>query len=497
MNTAMKKVSSDGWIRISVFAAVALSMITANANTENGFDDVTDSAGLNGLGGGKAAWGDYNNDGWPDLCVDDRLWRNEGNGFVPVADVGPVGAGVWGDYDRDGFLDYFNYSERRLWRNHDGAGFIETTASLGAITIQNSRGAVWADLNGDRYLDLYISGYEQPTYQADVILTNRQGARFEQTWAQGVDTIVTPGHPRPGRGVTSADFDQDGDQDVLVSCYRLEPNGLWVNDGEGRLIDQAAVRGIAGDPKGSFPFGHTIGSAFGDLDNDGWLDIFIGNFRHAWGDGSQDFAGIYRNEGPKNEFGFRRVWELKGADYQESYASPTLGDVDNDGDLDFFFTTVYGGDHPRLYRNDGDFRFTDVTVDWGLAGLGGTYQAAFADYNADGYLDLATAGKLLRNRGGVNHYLKVRFQGNGVLDASAIGTQVRINLAGRTMTRQVESAVGESNQNDHVLHFGLASHTGPVELQIHWPGGAQQRIAVPQVDRTVTITATASDLRRR
>ena len=100
----------------------------------------------------------------------------------------------------------------------------------------------------------------------------------------------------------------------------------------------------------------------------------MGNFSHSAS--YQDRPQFLRNPGAAGG-AFQLMKTLDGADWQESYASPALGDYDNDGDLDLFFTTVYGGDAPRLYRNDGNWNFTNVTAAKGLAGLGETYQAAW------------------------------------------------------------------------------------------------------------------------
>ena len=143
---------------------------------------------------------------------------------------------------------------------------------------QNARGASWGDHDNDGDLDLYQGGYESQLsgYFPDTIIKNNGDDNFTVTWTQPNDTVVTPGRPRPARGVTSADFDRDGDIDVYVSNYRLEPNGLYVNDGTGSFSDQGAALGVAGEPGSSYPYGHTIGSAWGDMDNDGELDLFVG-----------------------------------------------------------------------------------------------------------------------------------------------------------------------------------------------------------------------------
>ena len=161
--------------------------------------------------------------------------------------------------------------------------------------------------------------------------------------------------------------------------------------------------------------------------------------------------------------------------WQESYASPTLGDFDNDGWLDLYFTTVYPGDKSVLYRNLGEWKFAEINEGAGLS-LPQTYQAAWADFDNDGALDLMTGGRLFRNPGGPQHWLKVTLAGNSKINAYAIGAQVRIQLGERVLTRQVEGATGQGNQNDLTLHFGLGDRAEPVELEIRWPDGVRQTI---------------------
>jgi hypothetical protein len=154
-----------------------------------------------------------------------------------------------------------------------------------------------------------------------------------------------------------------------------------------------------------------------------------------------------------------------------------------------------------LYRNDGDWHFTNVTDAAGLAKLAPTYQAAWGDVNNDGFLDLVTAGKLFINKGNDNHWLKIRLQGDGrKVNSSAIGARVRIKLAAtgsgsasRTLTRQVEGGgVGQGNQNDLTLHFGLGSHASEVQYTVTWTNGEKQTGITP-VDRMIRVEMTGTE----
>ena len=332
-----------------------------------------------------------------------------------------------------------------------------------------SLGGCWADFNNDAYLDLYISGFEDGGSEPDAIYTNNGDGTFTHTWTQG--NVLT------GRGVTSCDFDRDNDMDIYVSNYRLYPNLLWLNDGSGGFTNVAAAYGVAGS-------GHTIGSSWADIDNDGYFDLFVGNFSHP----GQPPAIFLRNLGPGGSYHFQQEHELSGSDWRESYASPTFGDYDNDGDLDLFFTTVYEGDNSILFRNDGNWQFTNVTSSVGLDGIATTEYAAWGDYNNNGYLDLVAHGRLFLNYGSGNNWLKVRMIGDGTnVNKDAIGTQVRIDWNSQVLSRQVESSTGARSQNEMTLHFGLGSHSNPVNLDVFWPGGSTQTVNGVTVNQTIEV----------
>ena len=434
-----------------------------------------------GLSDGHSSWGDFNNDSYPDLYSGDTLWRN--NGGTNFTALPGYGWGIWGDYDNDGYLDIFVLGGSRVMRNLSGSGNFSVLTHPALPTTDN-RGACWADLDNDGYVDLYVGGYEADGYQPDAILSNNNGTGFVVSWQE---PLVAPDNlVFPGRGVTACDFDRDGDQDIYVSNYRIEANYLWLNNGSGAITGIAIPYGVAGVYDGwRHSYGHTIGSAWGDFNNDGYIDLFVGNFSHwdAW----QDRARFYQNDGPP-AYHFTERWVLNSADWQESYASPAVADYDNDGDLDLYFSTVYEGNHARLYRNNGGWSFTDVTAAEGLGGMPSTYKAAWADFDNDGDMDLATSGRIYVNQGNANHWLKVHLTGDGVaVNRAAIGAQVRIGLGSGTLVRQVEGGTGEGNQNDLTLHFGLGSETGPVTLDVLWPNGSTHSVSNLAVDGRVDI----------
>ena len=465
---AAKRSTMGSLVGIIIMASLAYA-------GEPWFVDVTEEVGL--PGGGRT-WVDYDGDGWVDFHTGSALYRNEkGQKFTEVATVGPEG--IWADFDNDGDPDLFSWSGAgNLVRNNEDGTFSNAKAGLPDLPTVVSLGATWTDLNGDGLLDLYVGGFESENVAVhpDTVYVNNGDGTF------GEQQRNPSGVLQEARGVTAADFDEDGDVDIYVSNYRLQPNLLWRVGAHLELTEVGFEHGVAGKPTEmgwSYPAcGHTIGSAFGDLDNDGHLDLFVGNFSHP--PAYQNRSMFLRNQGPPN-FRFEDKSAQAGLRWQESYASPTLGDFDNDGNLDLYFTTVYPGDSCVLYRNEGNWRFTDVTERSGII-AGSTYQAAYADYDNDGDLDLMTGGKLYQNRGANGHWLKVRMEGPG----SAIGAQVRIRLGNRVLTRQVEGSTGQGNQNDMTLHFGLGDNEGDVVLEVFWPRGASHTVRT-QVDRTITV----------
>ncbi len=442
-----------------------------SVSAEPVFVDVTDEVGL--TGGRQAAWADYDADGHVDVLIGSTLFRNTGEGrFEEVALPEGVGAmsGTWGDFDNDGDLDLFTFGSSFALAVNNGDGTFTASDGLPEIPVVNSRGSCWVDLNADGLLDIYIGGYEkwEDRIYLDAALLNEGDGTFSLAWQSGEEGKLS------ARGVTAADFDEDGDADVYVSNYRLQPNRLWLNDGELPMVDVAVERGAAGVAKSPIDYmgvrypvsGHTIGSAWGDLDDDGRIDLFVGNFSHP--PDYQDRPQFLRNTGAP-DWTFEDMSADAGLQWQESFASPALADVDNDGDLDLYFTTVYGGDRSVLYLNEGGWRFRDVTSRAGISAVK-TYQAAWADFDDDGDLDLLTGGRLYENRTEGGNSLRVTLEGPG----SAIGAIARVRMGERTLTRHVESSTGEGNQNEMTLHFGLGDHDGPVSVEITWPGGERQ-----------------------
>ena len=254
-----------------LFLLATFSVSTARGD----FFDATNAAiGTTSFAAGSPSWVDFNNDGLLDIGAGHHPMRNNGpdpNGQYTLTNIGGIPEndhGIFGDYDKDGDVDYFQTGTGRLYKNNGGTNFTLQQEFTGMPP--NGEGAAWLDINGDSYLDLYVGAHEFPTftYQPDVIYLNNQDGTFSK------DNTFVPG-ARPAYGVTTADWDQDGDVDVYVSNYRLQNTYLWRNDGSGNFTDVAATHNALADS------GHSVGAAFGDFNNDGLIDLFAGNFAHV------------------------------------------------------------------------------------------------------------------------------------------------------------------------------------------------------------------------
>ncbi len=487
----MTTVRSSASVFFTILCALLFSAMVSAAPR---FQDKGKEYGI-APGGSTAAWGDANGDGWLDLCTGGRIRLNQqGKKFTHGQSLG---AGIFGDFNNNGRLDLFCWKTHTLFENSGNGAF--TKVDFPQLPARATQAASWGDFDGDGFIDLYVGGYEKwpmPSYP-DVRLRNYRDAatgkrRFKISWQQSAKDIQ--GFKGRARSIACCDFDEDGDLDIYVSNYRQRANLLWRNNGKGAFTEEAAELGIAGDPKYKHGYGHTIGSAWGDFDNDGRMDLFVGNFNHHDQGRISEEVKFHRNTGPDNNWKFEDKSQQAKIAWQESYATPALGDYDNDGDLDLFLTTVYAvgswsiRNYPVLYRNDGNWRFTDVTEEEGLGKLGPTYQAAWADFDRDGDLDLVSSGKLLVNTHATHHWIEIELTGDGkTVNRSAIGAQVRIKLKDRILLRQVEGATGTGNQNAPVLHFGLGGRTESVRAEILWPSGERQRTKPLSVDRLHTI----------
>ncbi len=490
------------------------------------FADVTAQAGLADRRESRIAWGDYDGDGFDDLLLSGRvLMRNAGDGsFQDVTDEAGIGGtgtngAVWADVDNDGDLDFYATSGAtegektdRLWINRGDGSFEDRTEAAGGMTdLHTTEGAAWGDIDGDGFVDLYLASYERPTGGdrsllgrgfPDILYKNMGDGTFDDVTAAA--GIVPPfSRDLAGRGVNWADYDNDGDLDIFVSNYRLQENFLWRNEGDGTFANVAPALGIAGTETDGW-WGHTIGSEWGDYDNDGDLDLFTANLAHPRYIDVSDMSMLYENpwrtDGPTAEAGvarpFRQRRNAAGVKFAETHSDPSWGDVDLDGDLDLFITSIYPKCGTFLYRNDGSGSFEDITWLAGVRTFNG-WGSAMSDFDLDGDLDIAVASsdgfRLFRNDGLAGsagerprRWLGVRAVGRRS-NAAGIGARVTVDRGGRSQIREIQGGKGTTSQHSLTAFFGLENWDLPVDVTVDFLGGGTVRLVDVTTDQVITV----------
>jgi len=465
-------------------------------------EDVTEAFGLGSLRSGRVAAADYDQDGYVDLCFSGRLFRNEkGKAFREVtkeAGLNRTGTGaLFFDADNDGNLDLLVTALPHpfLFRNGGRRAdftFEDVTTLSGCDQLVLGGppdGAAVLDIDNDDWLDFYLAAYENPYPQGhpDLLARNNGDGTFSDVTAErGIDR----GGSRCGRGVACADFDRDGDHDIYVSNYRLLANSCWRNDGQGHFTDIAPETGLLGlDQKGAF--GHTIGSCWGDIDNDGDLDLFCANLAHPRfiNQGFSNLSMLYINGGSEQGFAMTEERRARGIRFQETHSDPAFADYDNDGDLDLFITAIYKGAPSAFYRNDSKGFFEPITFRSRSVVFDGWGQAWF-DMDNDGDLDHVIGSgsgvRLQRNLGNRNKWLKVRLVGKKT-NLFGVGSLVTVTTdSGQTLIRELSIGSGTQSQNGFVLHFGLGPDATKASVEVRWPSGSTSKPKT-RVNRTSVV----------
>ena len=431
-------------------------------NGDGTFTELTAHAGLLGeVGGLNLSHADYDNDGHSDVLVLRGAWlfkqgrhpnsllRNNGNGtFEDVTELAgllsfhPTQVGVWGDYDNDGWVDLFigNESFRgnphpcQLFHNNADGTFTDVASAAGVDISSFVKGAAWGDYNNDGLLDLYVSCFLQ--------------------------------------------------ENVLFRNEGRDETGRW------KFRDVGKEAGVT-EPLASFP------TWFWDYDNDGWLDIFVGSFAGVTGYSLPDVAAdyldlptsaerprLYRNQ---HDGTFADVTKAARLDVVLLAMGANYGDLDNDGFLDVYIGTGEPDLRTlvpnRMFRNNGGRFFQDVTTSGGFGHLQKGHGISFGDIDNDGDQDIyAVMGGffsgdvfqnvLFENPGNDNHWITIQLEGVAS-NRAALGARVKLTVGGPDGARRdiysTVSTGGSFGASCHRLEIGLGNSVSIESLEVRWP----------------------------
>ncbi len=424
------------------------------------------------------AFADYDLDGDFDLyvanCDANILYKNNGNGtFSDATNIAWVGdqscatGCVWADYNDDGFPDIYisniNQANTLYAYLRDGR-FSNRTNSAQVGDTGHSWGVAFCDYDRDGFLDLFVAHDDDQT--ANVLYQNNGDATFTNVAAAA--GLAYKGF---NSGAAFGDYDNDGDPDLYVA-NRIGRSLLYRNNGDGTFTNVAVSAKVAES-------GNAHGVAWGDYDNDGWLDLFVTTAATG------DVQSLYHNE--KNGT-FRRVSESAGLGRTGNTCRSVIWlDYDYDGWLDLYLANEKTD---ILYRNNGNGIFTEISSQAGIQDQIDSWDIAFADYDLDGDLDIFVPNNgpniFYQHQGTPNNWLIVKPVGS-ISNHDGIGTRVTAISESFSQIREVTAGSGLGSQNMLPVAFGLATDTMVDSLIIRWPSGIRQVSTNVAVNQYITV----------
>ena len=446
-------------------------------------------------------------------------WRfSDGTTQAGVANLG-FGLGVAvGDYDNDGFPDLYlnNFGPNVLYRNNGDGTFSEVTQAAGVANGDLvGAGACFLDVDGDGDLDLFVGNYLKYDFSMNVIRTQRGHPTYpsprdyapvpstlfrnngDGTFIDASQESGIANHAGRAMGMVCADFDGDGDTDIFVA-NDVDANFCFVNDGTGKFDEVGVVNGLAYNSFGDTNAGMGVDSA--DYDHDGLLDFYLTSYQ-------TQMPALYRNLGHGL---FQDVTVTTGAGegtFNLVKWGTGLVDFNNDGFCDIFIVNGHTEDNiesresDACYRcrnslllNIGDGHFQNISdrAGDGLRAVHAGRGAAFDDLDNDGRIDAVIlnsreAPTILRNLShAANHWLQLQLRGR-TNNRDGVGAQVRLVAGDLRLIDEVHSGRGYQSHFGSRLHFGLGPRTTVDRIEVRWIGGGTDVLSNVNVDRRLTI----------
>lgn len=485
----------DGWLDIFLVNGSTLEGFPKGQEPTNHlyrnrhdgtFEDVTSRAGLTASGWGQGACaGDYDNDGHEDLFVtywgQNKLYRNKGDGtFDDVTAAGNLVSSRprWStgcaflDYDRDGRLDLIvaNYIDldlsttpvpssglcrykglavacgppglpgaRNLLYHNDGGGkFSDVSEKSGIVNAKGTYalGVSTLDFDGDGWIDVYVANDSNPS----ALYRNNRDGTFTDIGTTAGCAYSQDGKSQSGMGIAIGDYDRNGTMDIFKTNFAGDTSTLYANTGNGMCEDRTFASGVGINTRW---LGWGVG--FLDLDNDGWLDLFLVN------------GHVYP--------------EVDSLRSEAAYQQPKV-----------------------VYRNLHNGRFADVTTQLGapVTTARAARGAAFADFDNDGDTDIVvnnvhdTPDLFRLDQTSGHHWITLKLVGTRS-NRSAIGSMVRVITADGEQRQEVRGGGSYYSQNDLRLQFGLGEAKAVERIIVRWPNGNEETWSGSGVDRIHTL----------
>ncbi len=433
------------------------------------------------------SWIDFDGDEDLDLFVSNGnqnseanfLYENNGDGTFTkittgliVTDSNTSIGGTWGDYDNDGDPDLFvtnrEGQNNSLYRNEGNGAFTKITSGKIVNDGGNSNSSSWVDIDNDNNLDLFVVNFNE----ANFLYMNNGDGSFTKIETGVIVTEVTFSIC----GIWG-DYDNDNDPDLFIANAGSRNNSLYRNDNGGQFV-KITTGAIVNDG------GSAIGCSWGDYNNDSYLDLFVANFLNQ-----NNF--LYRNNGDGT---FTKITSGAIVSDGGNSVGSTWSDFDNDGDVDLFVGN--DGQNNFLYSNNGNGQFTKITSGDIVNTGGSSFGLSSGDFDDDGNLDVFVANRagetnfLFVSDGNGNSWLNVKCIGV-VSNTSAIGVKVSIMATiNDTLVWQTREISAQTGYNSETLraHFGLGNATLIDSLRVIWPSGTIDVFEGFLPNKLVTIT---------